>query len=204
MKILNKYISVAYELYVKDPETGEEEKMEASDKQHPLVFISKMGFALKPFEAQLEDLEAGATFDFTIPAKDAYGEYDDELVFDVDINQFLNSPGFTPKALFEGNVITVYNPEGQTANAMILEVKKDAVTLDLNHPHAGDDLHFRGEMLENRVATNEEIASFVNMMSGGCGGCGGCKGGQSGCGGGGCGGADCANGDCDCANGCGC
>lgn len=204
MKILNKYISVAYELFVKDPETGEEERMEGSDRQHPLVFISKMGFALKPFETQLEDLEAGAPFDFTIPAKDAYGEYDDELVFDVDINQFVKSPGFSPKALFEGNVITVYNPEGQTANAMILEVKKDAVTLDLNHPHAGDDLHFRGEILENRVATNEEIASFVNMMSGGCGGCGGCKGGQSGCGGNGCGGADCANGDCDCTNGCGC
>lgn len=195
MKILNKYISVAYDLYVKDTDNGEEERTEGCDRQRPLIFISKMGFALKPFEAQLEELEAGAQFDFTIPAKDAYGEYDDELVFDVDINQFKQAEGFSPSQLFEGNVIRVYGPDNQVANALILEVKKDSVTLDLNHPHAGNDLHFKGEILENRLATNDEIAAFVNMMSGGCGGgCGKC----GGCGGGDCQGSDCG---CDCEGG---
>lgn len=200
MQILNKYISVAYDLYVKDTDGGEEEKVEGNSRQNPFVFISKMGFALKPFEAQLEDLDVGATFDFTIPAKDAYGEYDEQLVFDVDIKQFDQANGFNPKALFEGNIIQLYGPDGQTANAIITEVKKDSVTLDLNHPHSGEDLHFKGEVLENRIATNEEIASFVNMMSGGCGGCGGgnCGGcGSSGsCESGGCGSGGCGGGNC--------
>lgn len=191
MNILNKYLSVVYDLYVKNEENNEEEHMEGCDRNRPMTFISKMGFALKAFESKLEDVEAGGSFDFTIPAAEAYGEYDDQLVFDVDMQRFEESEGFNRKQLFEGNVINVYGPDGQVANALILEVKKNSVTLDLNHPFAGDDLHFKGEVLENRVATNDEITAFVNMMSGGCGGhCGG------GCGGG-CHGGDCG-GDCGC------
>ncbi|MBR4366477.1 MAG: peptidylprolyl isomerase [Bacteroidaceae bacterium] len=199
MKILNKYLSVFYDLYVMDSDKGEEERVEGCDRTRPLVFISKMGFALKPFEEQLELVEAGNAFDFTIPAKDAYGEYDDELVFNVDIKQFEKSEGFNRKHLFEGNVINVYGPDGQVANALILEVGEDSVTLDLNHPHAGNDLHFKGEVLENRLATNDEIAAFVNMMSGGCGGgCGNCGGGC----GGNCDGGDCEGGGCGSSGGC--
>lgn len=202
MKILNKYLSVVYDLYVMDSDKGEEERVEGCDRTRPLVFISKMGFALKPFEEQLELVEAGNAFDFTIPAKDAYGKYDDELVFNVDIKQFEKSEGFNRKHLFEGNVINVYGPDGQVANALILEVGEDSVTLDLNHPHAGNDLHFKGEVLENRLATNDEIAAFVNMMSGGCGGCGGGCGNCGGGCGGNCDGGDCEGGGCGSSGGC--
>ena len=50
----------------------------------------------------------------------------------------------------------------------------DKVTVDLNHPYAGLDLNFKGEILENRPATAKEMEQLARMLSGeGCGGCGG-------------------------------
>ena len=65
----------------------------------------------------------------------------------------------------------------------------DKVKVDLNHPLAGNKLNFKGYVIENREATNDEIQTLLNHMNGGgcsghCGGCeneGGCKG-EGGCG----------------------
>ena len=47
--------------------------------------------------------------------------------------------------------------------------------MDMNHPLAGCDLNFVGEITENRPATNDELSEMARMMSGGgcSGGCGG-------------------------------
>ena len=65
------------------------------------------------------------------------------------------------------------------------------MTIDLNHPRAGQDLHYVGTVVENREATTDEVTGRINMMSsGGCGcGCGSC--------GGDCGGG-CGDHDSDC------
>ena len=54
--------------------------------------------------------------------------------------------------------------DGQRVNASVVEIKPDVVVVDLNHPLAGADLIFEGEVIESRPATNEEIQELVKMM----------------------------------------
>ena len=88
--------------------------------------------------------------------------------------------------IFAGNVVPLMDSEGHRLNAQVVEVTDSHVKVDLNHPLAGCDLNFVGEVVEMRDATNEEIQGLINMMSGegcscGCDSCGGdCEGGCEG------------------------
>lgn len=186
----NKYITVAYELYVM--EDGEKNLVEKATAEHPFQFISGMGTTLDAFEMQLKDLNKGDKFEFTIPVNEAYGEFNEEYVLDLPKNIFEINGKFDSDRIFEGNVVPLMNADGNRMNGTVVEVKEDIVVMDLNHPLAGKDLTFVGEVTESRPATNEEIQSMLNMISGegcGCGNCGG----------------DCDGGDCDESHeGCGC
>jgi len=192
MAVENNYITVAYKLYVKDEDDKEEELVEECSAEHPFMFISNLGHTIPAFESAVADLQKGSAFDFVIPCKDAYGEFNDELMFDVEKKMFEINGVFDSQHIYEGNIIPLQGEDGSRFHGTVIEVKDDAVTLDLNHPRAGQDLHFIGTVCENRPATNEEITATLNYMSGegcggGCGSCGGC-GDDGGCGGcGGCG-----------------
>ncbi len=199
MAVENKYITVAYKLYTKEDDEEVETLVEQCNEEHPFQFISKLGVVLPAFEEGVANVEKGGAFDFVIPCKDAYGEFNEELMFDVEKSIFMIDGKFDDKHIFDGNIVPMRGEDGSVFNATIIEVKEDAVTLDLNHPRAGQDLHFVGTVVENRVATNEEVSELLNMMSGGCGGhCGGgCGGNCGGSCGGDCGG-DCGEGGCGC------
>lgn len=192
MAVENNYITVAYKLYVKDEDDKEEELVEECSAEHPFMFISNLGHTIPAFESAVADLQKGSAFDFVIPCKDAYGEFNDDLMFDVEKKMFEINGVFDSQHIYEGNIIPLQGEDGSRFHGTVIEVKDDAVTLDLNHPRAGQDLHFIGTVCENRPATNEEITATLNYMSGegcggGCGSCGGC-GDDGGCGGcGGCG-----------------
>ncbi len=184
----NKYITVAYELYV--TEDGEKELVEKATEANPFQFISGLGTTLDAFERQVRSLEPGEKFEFTIPSDEAYGEYNEEHVLDLPKNIFEIEGKFDDQRIHAGNIVPLMDSEGNQMNATVVEVGEETVTVDLNHPLAGDDLTFKGEVLVSRPATNEEIQEMVNSMSGGCG-CGSCgcedeECGESGCGGGHC------------------
>lgn len=189
MALDNKYITVAYSLFVKDEEDVEETMVEQCSEDHPFVFISKLGVVLPKFEENIEAVATGSNFDFVIPCQDAYGEFEDELMFDVDKNIFYIDGKFDTDRIYEGAVVPMQGEDGSRFNATIIEIKDKEVTIDLNHPRAGQSLHFVGAVVENRPATNEEVTEMLDAMSGCGGGCGGC---------GGCGGGDCSGGDCGC------
>lgn len=182
------YFAVTYDLKVGE----EQELMEQATIERPLCFYSGMGMMLDKFEAQLLPLDVCDTFDFTIPCADAYGEYDDEGVIDLPKSTFEVDGKVDERILFEGNVIPLMDTDGNRINASVVKVGKDIVTVDLNHPLAGEDLHFVGKVIVKREATDDEIATLLTKHS--CGGCGGCHG-DGGCEG--CHDSECGDG-CDC------
>lgn len=180
----HKYVCVAYELYA-DNEKGIHELIEKAPAEHPFQFISEMGITLDAFEQKILALQQGDTFDFTLPVDEAYGPYMEEHVLDLDKQVFSINGRFDKETIYPGNVIPLVNEDGNRFQGLILEVKEDKVVVDLNHPLAGKDLHFRGSVVTLRDATDAEVQGMLNMMNHegcdcGCDDCGG------GCGGGHC------------------
>lgn len=166
----NKYITVAYKLY--SIENGEKDFEEEATAEHPFQFISGLGLTLEAFENQVKDLNPGDKFDFTLTAEDAYGPYDDAHVMDLPKDIFVVEGKFDDERVVEGAIIPLMTSDGQRINGSVVEVKEDVVVMDLNHPLAGCDLNFTGEVIESRPATNEELAEIARMMSGGGCSCG--------------------------------
>jgi FKBP-type peptidyl-prolyl cis-trans isomerase SlyD len=174
----NKFITVAYKLYT--IEDGDKDFAEEATAEKPFEFISGLGLTLPLFEEKVKDLKAGETFDFVIGKEDAYGVYDERQVVALPKKTFEIDGKFDSEHIVEGAIIPLMNAEGQHFNASVSSISDTEVTVDLNHPLAGCDLHFTGSIVESRPATNEELAAVAKMMSGeggcscGCDHCGGC------------------------------
>jgi len=189
MKITaNKSVSAEYELYVDGESAGEQELMEKATVEQPLKFIYGVGMMLPKFEENLFGLQVGDKFDFTIANEDAYGQYDDDSVLDLERSIFEIDGKLDEEIIFEGNVVPLMDNEGNRVNAQVVTITDTHVTVDLNHPLAGENLHFKGSVLEVHEATEKELASLsggCNCGEGGCGdGCGedGCSDDACGCG----------------------
>lgn len=184
-----KFISLSYDLSIKG-EDGKWALYERAPKEKPFQFISGIGYALDLFETNTCSLKPGEKFEFVIPCDQAYGDYDEENVLELDKGIFMRDGKFDDEHVKEGYVIPLSDGQ-QTFNALVTMITDDKVTVDLNHPLAGEDLHFEGRIIESRPATEEEVDAILHPK--GCGGhCGGC----SGCGEGDCKGGDCE--DCKC------
>lgn len=208
----NKYVVLAYDLNVGDD--NEKELMEQATPEQPMEFIFGTNSMLDAFEKQLEGKEAGNEFNFCLTPDDAYGEYDEAQVLDLPKNIFEIEGKIDNNVLFEGNVVPMMDSSGSRLMGSVVSIGDDFVTMDFNHPLAGENMYFSGKVLEVRESTPEEIAALFS--GGGCGcGSGGCgsggEGGGCGCGsgggcgsdGGGCGcgsnnGGGCGSGGCNC------
>ena len=184
---IHQSLTLTYELCV--TEDGEEVIVEECTTERPFVFVTGLGFTFDAFEAQFTNLQTGDTFDFVIPKEEANGERDEEFVFDVPKSTFTVDGEFQSDVIYPGNIVPLLDAEGHRIQGMVVDVKEDAVTLDLNHPLAGKDLHFTGMVVEKRDATPDEVQGMLNLITG-KGHCGGCHG-------------HCSDCDDDCEGGCG-
>ncbi|MCL1868293.1 MAG: peptidylprolyl isomerase [Paludibacter sp.] len=173
MKIsANKLVSVDYELYV-DGENGEAELVEKTTAERPLNFIFGAAMMLPKFEQNLYGLSKGDNFEFSLAAEDAYGDYIDENVIELERSVFEIDGKFDEKVIFSGNVITLNDGEGTRFQAEIVNVSPTHVTVDLNHPLAGETLHFKGQIREVRDPSEEEVSALLGNSCGcGCDECG--------------------------------
>lgn len=175
MKITkNSYVSVAYTL--KD---AKGEVLDSSNEMGPLEYVQGYGMIVPGLEAALMGKDVGEEFSITLEPKDAYGEYDKSLIFKVDKKQFPNDVKIEVGMEFE--------TDGQASRTVrIIEIENESVTIDANHPLAGEKLYFDIKVISCRMATDDEIAGFFahscscgcssmeDGLSCGCSGCSGC------------------------------
>ena len=168
----NKFIAVAYKLY--SLADGKETLIEEAPADRPFVFITGFGITLDAFENGVEDLPKGEQFTLNIECEEAYGERVEERVLDLNKDIFTINGHFDHDNIYKDAVVPLQNEDGNRFMGRVLDVTEDTVKMDLNHPLAGLDLLFKGEIVENREATNEEVQQMLNHISGegGCGGCG--------------------------------
>jgi len=189
----NRLVTLTYDLRL-DDYNGD--MIEQANADRPLRFIYGAGQMLPKFEAQLAGLKQGEPFEISLTKFDAYGDINDDAIVELPRQVFMVDGNFDDEMVKIGNSVPMMTGDGQRMNGIVLEVSEQAVKMDFNHPLAGEDLHFQGEILEVRDATDEEIAA---LFSHGCG-----------CSSGGCSDGDCGDGDCGdysghgCSSGCNC
>ena len=157
----NKFISVSYQLFSIDAD-GTKHLEEQTQQGNPFQFISGFGVSLDAFERNIVNLVPGNKFDFTLTPDEAFGDYDEEGVHKMEREVFCINDRFDHENIFEGAFITLMDEDDKRFMARVLKVEDDGVTIDTNHPLAGQTLQFIGLVLENRDATNAEIQHMLN------------------------------------------
>lgn len=114
------------------------------DHSHPLEFEVGSGQVIPGFDAVVLGMEKEEEKEFVIEAKDAYGEYREELMKEVPRDML-------PKddRVKEGAMLMMGNPQtGQQIPVVVKKIEKDKAILDFNHPLAGKRLHFKIKIVE--------------------------------------------------------
>lgn len=132
--------------------------VESTDPQNPFRFLSGAGGLIKGFEDNLAGLQAGDKFDFKLTPADAYGESDADSIIALPVDIFRHNGTLDMDLLKINNVVPLRDQEGRTMNGRIVSFDDKTVTMDFNHPLAGQALHFSGEIVGVREATPEEIS----------------------------------------------
>lgn len=121
-------------------------------QDHPMPYLHGAGNIIPGLEKELAGKSVGDKLTVNVPAAEAYGEYHEQLVNDVPREAFQGVDVIEPGMQFQANT-----PEGVQV-ITVKAVNGDLVTVDANHPLAGQDLNFDVEIVEVRDATEEEQA----------------------------------------------
>jgi FKBP-type peptidyl-prolyl cis-trans isomerase SlyD len=140
------------------------EVLDSSEGMGPLEYLHGHNNLIPGLEKELEGKKAGDSFKTTVPPAEAYGEFQKELVVEVDRSQFPDDVEITEGMQFEAG-----GPDGSHV-VTVTAVNDKKVTVDANHPLAGETLHFDVKVVSIREATEEEKENGLDQ---GCGcGCG--------------------------------
>lgn len=175
----NKFVALSYELT--SGSFGGEVKEKATEES-PLSFIYGAGLMLPKFEEHVLGLKPGDAYEFCVKSDDAYGPVFEDRIVDLPKDIFKVEGEVDESLLVVGNVVPMMDSSGNRLQGTVKKIEADQITMDFNHPMAGEDLYFKGSVLEVRQATDEELAQAAGVNSGGCGsGCG-CGSGADECG----------------------
>ena len=117
----------------------------------PLEYLHGHSQLVPGLERRLEGLGVGEKFEVTVAPIDGYGERDENRLVEIDRSEF--PAELTPEI---GMELNAEGPEGEPVTLWVAHLTDQAVTVDGNHPLAGQALYFSGEVVSVRAATEEE------------------------------------------------
>lgn len=126
------------------------EVLDQASREDPLRYLHGAGNLIPGVEKALAGSAAGAKVEATVSPEEGYGQRDDQLMIQVpraELPEGDLQPGMQFQVQHEGGVGVV----------TLTAIEGDTVTLDGNHPLAGETLHFEMEVVEVRAATAEEL-----------------------------------------------
>lgn len=142
----DKVVTIEYELKSLDGEI-----LDSSDENGALAYIQGSEFLIPGLERLLEGKKVGDAVNQTLKPADAFGDYDEALVFEAARSDFEEGVELQEGLEFEAEV------NEKVRLCTIVEIKGDAVTVDANHPFSGEELAVRAKILDIRDATPEEL-----------------------------------------------
>ena len=163
----NKLVTVEYQLFVKD-DNGSLELMEKTTSESPFRYLHGIGMMMSKFEELMEGKTEGENFEFSIAAQDAYGEFSEENVIDLPMHVFTADGKLDEERVFKGAIVPLVDSTGQRISAEIVAIGEDTVTVDLNHPLAGEELFFKGKIIDVHIPTEDELNSLTSCNCGSC------------------------------------
>ncbi|NNC85112.1 MAG: peptidylprolyl isomerase [Bacteroidia bacterium] len=116
---------------------------DSSENREPLEFTVGAGQMIPGFEKAVMDMKKDETKKVTIPSVEAYGPVNDQLFNEVDRAHL---PGDLKPEV--GMQLVSKQPDGREMVVKITDVKDASVTIDANHPLAGEDLTFEITLVE--------------------------------------------------------
>ncbi|MTI20180.1 peptidylprolyl isomerase [Fulvivirga sp. RKSG066] len=116
---------------------------DSSENREPLEFEIGAGMMIAGFDKAVVGMKVGDTKTADIPADEAYGAKNDEMVVQVPKSQLPED--LKPEV---GQQLGMQQPNGQNIPVVVTKVEDETIEIDANHPLAGKDLVFDIEMVE--------------------------------------------------------
>ena len=157
MKITkNTVVSIAYKLYAEDEER---ELIEETEAGAPFEFLFGHEEVLPGVEKALENLQKGDTFKIELACEEAFGPEMEDYYHEFPISDFMVDGELDEEVLEEDAIVPMEDDEGNLVYGVVIERKLNSVVIDFNHPLAGEDICYEGEVIAVRPATPDELAS---------------------------------------------
>lgn len=152
---INTVVSLHYKLT--NHKTGE--KIEETSSDRPMEFLYGIERLIPKFEESVHGLTVGEKFNFSIVTEEAYGQRNDDQIAEIPTSVFFDESGkMNEEHIFVGAFVPMSDNEGNNLRGKVIAITEEHIKMDFNHPLAGIDLNFDGEITEVRKATDDEIA----------------------------------------------
>jgi FKBP-type peptidyl-prolyl cis-trans isomerase SlyD len=161
----NKVISLSYKL------EADGNVIEVVTKEKPMQFMYGVGYLLPKFEEQIANKRTGDKFDFVLQVGEAYGEIDEQAIILLPKSAFEIDGNFDEQFIQVGKNLPMQDQDGNRLYGTVENIEENTVTMNFNHPLAGNTLHFVGEIVDIREATPEDLSGHCGCSCG-CDSCG--------------------------------